>query len=231
MKRESKFFSALTSVALVLFLITGSVAVPILCRGFYYSQIQALELPRETGYSQEVIREAFDEVMDYLVKDAPFGTGELKWSESGRDHFADCRVLFQLDFRILEVSAALLAAVLLLTLAGKLRLHPFAGRGPCFWAFLGLGTAVLLLGIWAAVDFTSLFTTFHTLFFPGKSNWIFDHRTDQIILILPEAFWLRAAALAAGLAFGTGALLSVLEAVFRRARRPKSVYEQLKGIK
>ena len=231
MKKPSKFFSVLTSVALVLFLVAGSVAVPILCRGFYYSQIQALDLPGQTGYSQEVIRDAFDEVMDYLVGDGSFGTGELRWSESGRTHFADCRVLFQLDFRILEVSAALLAAVAVLTLAGKIRLHRFAGRGPCFWAFIGMGTVVLLLGIWAVIDFASLFTAFHTLFFPGKTNWVFDYRLDEIILILPEAFWARAAALVAGLAFGGGALLTVLEAILHRVHRPKTVYEELKELR
>lgn len=231
MKKPSKLLSVLTSVALALFLVTGSVAVPILCRGFYYSQIQALDLPGETGYSEEVIRGAFDQVMDYLVGDGSFGTGALKWSESGQAHFADCRVLFQLDFRVLEVSAALLAAVGILVLAGKLRLHRFAGRGPCFWAFVGLGVAVLLLGIWAVVDFTSLFTAFHTLFFPGKTNWVFDYRLDQIILILPEAFWARAAALVAGLVFGAGALLTVLEEILHRMRKPKSVYEEIKKMR
>lgn len=230
MKRPSKFFSVLTAAALALFLVTGSVAVPILCRGFYYSQAEALELAEETGFSPEVIRGAFDQVMDYLVKGEPFGTGELKWSESGQSHFADCRELFQLDFRILEVSAALLAAVGILILAKKIRLHRFAGRGPCFWAFAGMGIGVLLLGIWAAVDFTSLFTAFHTLLFPGKSNWVFDYRVDEIILILPEAFWLRAAALVAGLAFGLGALLAILEEVIHRVTRPKSIYEELRGL-
>ena len=89
MKRPSKFFSVLTAAALALFLVTGSVAVPILCRGFYYSQAEALELAEETGFSPEVIRGAFDQVMDYLVKGKPFGTGELNWSESGLCHFAD----------------------------------------------------------------------------------------------------------------------------------------------
>ena len=56
MKRPSKFFSILTTVALALFLITGAVAVPILWRGFYYGQIGALSLPSRTGFSLEVIR-------------------------------------------------------------------------------------------------------------------------------------------------------------------------------
>ena len=36
---------------------------------------------------------------------------------------------------------------------------------------------------------------FHTLFFPGKTNWIFDWRTDPIILFLPEAFFRNCALL------------------------------------
>lgn len=231
MKKPSKFFSLLTSLALIAFLISGSVAVPILWRGFYYGQIDALSLPARTGFSPEVIRGAFDEVMDYLVKDAPFGTGTLKWSESGMAHFADCRGLFQLDFRILAVSGTLLLAILLLVGTKKLRLHRFGGRGPCFWAFVCMTAAVLALGIWGLVDFESLFTVFHTVFFPGKTNWIFDYRYDQIILILPEDFWARAAALVAGLAFGVGALLTVLEELLHRKGQPKSVYEEIRQLR
>lgn len=230
MKKPSKFFSALTSVLLALFLLTGAIAVPILCRPFYYAQAEALDLSAQTGYSEETIRGAFDEVMDYLVKDAPFGTGELKWSETGRSHFADCKALFWLDFYVLEATAALLAAILILTAAKKLRLHRFCGRGPCFWALVGMAAVLGALAVWALVDFTSLFTAFHTLFFPGKTNWIFDWRTDEIILILPEAFWARAAALVAGLAFGGGLLLTLIDEFWHHFRKPKSVYEEIREM-
>lgn len=231
MKKSSKFFSVLTSVALIPFLLTGGVAVPILWRGFYYGQIDALSLPARTGLSPQVIRDAFDEVMDYLLNGAPFGTGELRWSESGMAHFADCRELFRLDFLVLEISATVLLAVLILVLTKKLALHRFAGRGPCFWAFVVMTGMVLIFGLWGLIDFESLFTAFHTLFFPGKENWIFDYRYDQIILILPEDFWARAAALVGGLALGTGAVLALIEEAVHRLRRPKSIYEELKKMK
>ncbi len=104
--RPSKFLSALCSLLLALFLLTAAIAVPILCRPLYYAQIDALDLTENTGWDEETIRGAYDQVMDYLVGNAPFGTGKLKWSESGRAHFADCRVLFRLDFALLGVSAA-----------------------------------------------------------------------------------------------------------------------------
>ena len=231
MKKGSKFFSLLTSVALGLFLITGAVAVPILWRGFYYGQIDALSLPARTGFSPQVIREAFDQVMDYLVKGAPFGTGSLKWSDSGMAHFADCQALFRLDFLILEISSTLLLAIFILVVTRKLTLYRFGGRGPCFWGFVGMGGIVLILGLWGLLHFESLFTVFHQVFFPGKENWIFDYRYDQIILILPEEFWARAGALVAGLAFGAGAALAVIEALFHRVCKPRSVYEEIREMK
>lgn len=228
MKKPSKFFSVLTSVALVVFLITGAVAVPILWRGFYYGQIDALSLPARTGFPPEIIRGAFDAVMDFLVMGAPFGTGQLKWSQEGQAHFADCKGLFRLDFLLLGISAAMLLAIVILMGRKTLRLHRFGGRGPCFWAFVCMTAAVLALGLWGLVDFESLFTAFHTVFFPGKTNWVFDYRYDQIILILPEDFWARAAMLVGGLAFGTGALLTILEELLHRVGKPKSVYEELR---
>lgn len=229
MKAPSKVLSVLTSVVVALFLLSGAIAVPILFRPFYYLQINALSLPAKTGFSPQVIRGAFDQVMDYLVKGMAFGTGELKWSYSGMSHFADCRVLFRLDFVILALSAALLLLLLLLVRAGRVRLHRFLGKGPCFWAVIGMAALLLVLGIWAVADFEGFFTAFHTVFFPGKTNWVFDWQTDEIILILPEEFWARAAALVAALAFGGGILLAVLERFLPGGREPKNVYEQLRS--
>lgn len=230
MKKGSKLLSILSTLLTAAFLLTGAIAVPILWRGFYYWQMDSLRLSYRSGFSPEVIREAFDQVMDFLVKGAPFGTGQLRWSQEGQAHFADCKALFQLDFLILAVCAVALLVLALLRATRKVRLYRFLDKGSCFWALMLLAVALGAILVWGLIDFESLFTAFHTLFFPGKSNWVFDYRVDEIILILPEAFWLRAAALVAGLAFGLGALLAILEEVIHRVTRPKSVYEELRGL-
>ena len=104
----SKSLSVLLSLSLALFFLTAAIAFPILFRPFYYFQADALNLPEQLGLEESVIHEAYDEVMDYLVYGAPFGTGELRWSAEGQAHFADCRVLFRLDFLLLAISAILL---------------------------------------------------------------------------------------------------------------------------
>lgn len=207
--KDSKFLSVVTSLLTALFLLTGAIAVPILWRGFYYMQIDTLKLPYRTGLSEEVIRGAFDQVMDYLVKGAEFGTGQLKYSQSGMAHFADCRVLFWLDFIVLGVCAALLVLIAALALSKKVRLHRFLNRGPCFWAVAVLAIALLALLAWALADFDGLFTAFHTVFFPGKTNWLFDPAVDQIINILPQQFFMDCAILIlAILIIGCAALIA-----------------------
>jgi len=226
MQKPSKFLTFLTTLVTILFSLSAAIAVPILWRGWYYSQIGSLRLVEATGFSQEAIRAAFDQVMDFLVKDAPFSTGPLKWSASGMSHFADCKILFRLDFVILTVTALLLAVLFLSVLISPRFRRKFALNPPLL-ALIVTAVVLLLLGVWAFVDFDSLFTAFHTLFFPGKTNWLFDYRTDEIILVLPEVFWARTAALAAALTLLLEGLLSLLWRLLTRRSRPESVYEEL----
>lgn len=207
--KDSKSFTLLLAVALALALLTGSIAVPILCRPFYYAHIGPLGLEERTGLTEEEIKTAFDEMLDYCLGGEEFSTGVLKWSESGKSHFTDVRFLFQLDLQVLVCTLALAAACLLLIRRG--RHHPalILGRGPAFWAGAGLGTVFLIVGVLAALDFDRAFVAFHALFFPGKDNWLFDPAQDQVINILPQAFFRNCALLILGiLALGCAALIA-----------------------
>lgn len=194
----SKLASALCALALALAALAGSITAPILIRPFYYAQIDALDLPRQTGWSHETIRQAYDEVLDFCVLDRPFGTGTLAWSESGRNHFADVQKLFWLDFAVLGAALAAAVGMLLLRRAKRFSFYRFCGLGPGFWAGSLAAGLVLLVGGLAALDFDRAFVIFHALFFPGKDNWIFDPAADQIILIMPEVFFRNCALLIGG---------------------------------
>ncbi len=229
MKKGSKLLTALAALLTALFSLSAALALPMLWRGWYYLQIDALALPARTGWSPAVIREAFDQVMDFLLFDAPFGTGQLAWSTDGMAHFADCKFLFRLDLVIFAITGALLLGLVFALVFFPGFRRKFAVSPP-FLAFIFTLVVLLFFGVWAFVDFDGLFTAFHTLCFPGKTNWIFDYRTDQIILILPEEFWAYTAGLAALVALGIEAVLSLLWALFRKATRPKSVYEELRRL-
>lgn len=194
--KTSKPLSVLLAVLTALLVLSGSIAVPLLCRPFYYAHIAPLGLAEYTGLTAEQIRQAFDEVMDFcLGLQENFSAGVLIWSQSGADHFADVRGLFLLDLRVLMLSLAALAAAFVFCRRKKLRPYCFRGRGPGFWAAVGLGAAFLVIGGLAALDFERAFVLFHALFFPGKDNWLFDWREDPVILILPEEFFRNCAVL------------------------------------
>lgn len=215
--KESKLLSLALAVVLALGVLSGAVAVPILCRTFYYAQIGPLGLEEYTGLNEQVIREAYDDVLDYCTgKTDTFSAGLLPFSQSGESHFADVRGLFLLDLRVLAVSLGALVVLLLFARWRRLRPRRFLGRGPGFWGAAGLGGAFLIIGGLAALDFDRAFVVFHTLFFPGKDNWIFDWRTDPVILILPQDFFRNCAILVLLLLLVWCAALIVLDVITGR---------------
>ena len=193
--KTSKLLSVVLSVLIALAVLTGSVAVPLLCRSFYYAHIGPMGL-EDWGLPREEIETAYNEMMDFcLGKREDFSAGVLTFSQSGADHFADVRGLFLLDLWALRASLAALLAVLVVCKVKRIRPQRFLGRGPGFWAAAGLGASFLLVGGLAALDFDRAFVIFHSLFFPGKDNWIFDWQTDPIILFLPQDFFRNCAIL------------------------------------
>lgn len=207
--KTNRVLSLIFALSLVLFLITAAISLPIYCRGFYYAHIEPMGLPEYTGFSPEQIREAYDEVLDYLTAGTEFGTGVFPHSAEGADHFADCKVLFDLNRNVLLLSGAVLLILLLLRKLGKTGPYRLGRRSAAFWAAIFAVVLPIVLGALAATDFDRAFVIFHSLFFPGKSNWIFDWRTDAIILALPQDFFMHCAMLIGGglLAFSLGVLI------------------------
>lgn len=193
--KTSRLLTVILAIASAVVLLSASIAAPILCRPFYYAHIEAMELEERTGLTRDEIKTAFDEMMDYCLGGEKFSTGVLKWSESGKSHFTDVRVLFLLDLRVLAVSAVVLIIMLIAIRLSGWQPRRLWGRGPAFWAGAGLAAVFLLVGGLAALDFDRAFVVFHSLFFPGKDNWIFDPRTDEIINILPQDFFMNCAIL------------------------------------
>ncbi len=218
--KTSRIYTLAAAILTALVLLAGSIAVPILCRPFYYAHIDLLNLEESTGLTREEIKTAYDEMLDYCLGGSEFSTGVLAWSESGKSHFTDVRGLFLLDLRLLVVSAVLLAVLLVFARWKQLRPARLLKRGPTFWAGAGLGAVFLIVGGLAATDFDRAFVVFHTLFFPGKDNWIFDPDVDEIINILPERFFMDCAILIlAVLVAGCAVLIAADLLLARRARK------------
>jgi integral membrane protein (TIGR01906 family) len=203
---KGKLLALAQAMVIALLILAGAIALPILCRPFYYLQIAPLGIPEFTGLSVEEIKTAYNEMLNFCIGlTDTFSVGVLQWSEQGRSHFADVRQLFLLDLWVLV--GAFLVWIVLRLIQGKKQVR-LAGHTPGFWSAIGLGVTFLVTGGLAALDFQKAFYVFHQIFFPGKDNWFFDYRVDPIINILPEAFFRNCAIfILAGILIGCGIAL------------------------
>lgn len=217
---RAKFLSALFALALVLFLLTAAISLPIYARSFYYAHIDALELPALTGRSKAEIIEAYDQVLDYLTKpNREFSTGVFPHSAEGAAHFADCKGLFDLNRNVLVISCTLLAVLILLRKLGKTAAYRLGKRSAAFWAAITAVVLPIVVGALAATNFDRAFVIFHSLFFPGKDNWIFDWHADAIIQVLPQDFFMHCAMLIGGGLLGMSLLVLILDRIHEKRLR------------
>ncbi len=209
--------AAAMAAAIFLCILTVSIGLPIYIRPFYYLHIDAMDLPKTTGYTKTEIRQAYDDMLDYLtLPGREFKVGKLAFSDRGRDHFADCKGLFDLNLGVMIGSALCLAV--LLALRKKLGPYRLGNHTPLFYGSLAAIVLPIVIGGLASLNFGRAFVIFHSIFFPGKTNWVFHYRADPIILLLPRDFFMHCAIL-----IGAGVLvLSALGLVLDRKLRKKN---------
>lgn len=218
MKRE-RVLAVILALAVFCLILTASIALPIYIRPFYYLHIDALDLPRVSGFTADQIREAYDAVLDYLtLPGREFGTGVMACSQAAQEHFADCRVLFDLNAGILLLSAGIIAVLMFLRKTNRVGPLELCGYGAPFWGAAGLLTIILVVAGLAALDFDRAFVIFHSIFFPGKDNWIFDWYQDQIIRVLPQQFFMNCAILIGSGVLGFSAFIIGSE-LYRHKRK------------
>lgn len=191
-----RILSILFSVLLFFFILSFSISLPIYCRPFYYAHIEPLHLSEISGFSKNEIIIAYNEVLDYLtLPNKDFSAGVMKYSLEGESHFADCKELFSLNAWVLIICSA--SAIILLVLRKKLKLAPFkiGKHSASFYSAICSIAVPLIIGGIGALDFRKAFQFFHIIFFPKKTNWIFNPLTDEIIYVLPEQFFMNCAIL------------------------------------
>ena len=195
-KKSNKLLSVIFALAAVVLIITFSIGLPIYIRPFYYLHVEWLQMEETFGIDKEYIIEAYDEILDFLTLEGrEFGAGILPYSEEGKGHFEDCKVLFDLNRNAFIISFGLIVLLLFLNAIKVIKLaKPFGYR---LTFFAGVGTLLLFatLAVLVAQDFSSAFTIFHKIFFPGKDNWMFNPYTDPVILFMPQEFFMDCAIL------------------------------------
>lgn len=183
------FSNLLLAIVWMLFWISFAVVVTLNFRSLYYWDIEHLDIEGISGYSEEVIRENYDVLIDY---NSMFYQGELEFptfsmSESGRIHFQEVKRLFSYFQYLLIVTFLICGPILLV----NIRKRSFA-----FLKAAGAVTLVLpsLIAVFIAFNWDWVFVTFHKIAF-RNDYWIFDPKYDSVITILPDRFFMHCALL------------------------------------
>lgn len=192
MKKEviNKIINIVVILLIPIFCISFSAFIPCFFKSFYYMWIKPLHIPETSGYSIEVIKEAYSDVFNFIWRGAEFKTGELAYTEVEKSHFQDCVPLFWLQLILMLVSGLLLLTYFILVKTKVLNVVKF--KNIPVYSYGGIGTCglLVLVGLGALINFDGMFVLFHKIFFPGKENWLFDETTEEIIKILPESFFI-----------------------------------------
>lgn len=208
-----KIKQILTAIALTLCILSAAIVFTLNFRPLYYMDIHHFNLPENTGYSEEEIRENYDTLIDYnsvfYREELEFPT--LTMSEEGRIHFVEVKRIF------VFIQAVLLPLSLLGSILGILSLKK---QKPAYLRLTSVLTLALpvILDALIAMNWDQFFVLFHKLFF-NNDYWIFDADTDPIILLLPDGFFMHCALMILALIVIASLLCFV---IYRRlSRRPE----------
>ena len=177
----------LTAFSLTLCLISLSVILTLNFRPLYYFDIDYFNLVETTGFSEEMIRENYDTLIDY---NSFFYKGELEFpslpmSEQGRIHFVEVKNIF------VFIQIVLFPLSLIGSIFGIWSLKKQKPAYLLLTSVLSIALPVSL-GLLIAMNWDRFFVVFHEIFF-NNDYWIFDYDTDPVIRILPDGFFMHSA--------------------------------------
>ena len=192
MKKGLWWVQAGLALVLTLAIIGVSVVGTLAFKPLYYHDMEALGIAEYTGVSEAEIRENYDALIDYNMawEDGDLKFPTLPMSETGKIHFEEVKEIFDF-FKYLAVVCGILGIVGIVFMAKK-KEHRYLKMT----AIVSCGLPVVL-GILVALFWDKVFVIFHELFF-NNDYWIFDYRTDPIILLLPDEFFMHCALLIFG---------------------------------
>lgn len=175
----------LTASSLMLWIITFAIIGTVFFKPLYYTDIYRLGIDTSSGMEVETIKENYHNLIEYQ---SIFYQGELQlpdfvMSPNGSLHFEEVKRIFE-GIQILLCVTTITSAVLVYQQIRKKE-----------YRFLRLTSIITvaipsLLGVVVMSNFNAAFVIFHKLLFRNE-YWVFDSRTDPVIQILPQPFFMH----------------------------------------
>ena len=170
---------------LMLFIISLAIVFTVFFKQLYYLDINYLGIDLTSGMSVETIKKNYDVLIAYqsIFYRGTLNLPDFEMSTNGRIHFEEVKTIFE-AIQVIMVVSGLISLPLVI--------RRFKEKEYRFLKLTGLITIIVpaMLGFVVALDFESAFITFHQIVF-RNNYWVFDYRSDPVINILPETFFMH----------------------------------------
>lgn len=186
----------LASCSAILILLITSIDINAFSRNFYESEYASMDTATSLDMSHQDLMNATTTLLDYLQDKRDDVVTEITVREMPRPAFNERESLHMVDVKDLyqwALQVRMLCGVLLvLGIAYVIWIKRKESWTYITTAFAQVSIIficiVTMLGLWAMVDFTSLWESFHKLFF-NNDLWLLNPRTDLMINMFPEDFF------------------------------------------
>lgn len=173
------------AIMLMIFIISFAVVFTVFFKPLYYFDINYLNINQISGLDAETIKENYRILINYqsIFYQGTLNLPDFVMSDSGRIHFEEVKRIFE-AIQVMMVISGLISIPMTIK---KIKEKEYR-----FLRLTGLITIIVptVLGFLAALDFERAFVLFHQIVF-RNDYWIFDYRTDPVITILPETFFMH----------------------------------------
>ena len=170
---------------LMLFIISLAIVFTVFFKQLYYLDINYLGIDLTSGMSVETIKKNYDVLIAYqsIFYRGTLNLPDFVMSTNGRIPFEEVKTIFE-AIQVIMVVSGLISLPLVI--------RRFKEKEYRFLKLTGLITIIVpaMLGFVVALDFESAFITFHQIVF-RNNYWVFDYRSDPVINILPETFFMH----------------------------------------
>lgn len=175
---------SLTTIALLIFFLTLSIALTIWNIPMYLLCLHFSDIPSQVNMSLSTILENYLYLLKYLHLPwiTEFNLPDFTSSASGAFHFYEVKNLFYLNYICLLLSG-IYAGVAIFNL--RKQKHFYNLEKP----FKILSFLPILVIILLSIFFEKIFILFHQVFFDNDA-WLFNPSTDPIIKVLPQNFFM-----------------------------------------
>lgn len=216
MKLVTTSLSLLASICFIFILLITSVeAVAYWTPGYFEKEYAKYQVPQSVSMEMDDLLYVTDEMMSYLkgsrdnlhITTTVDGVQREFFNQREISHMEDVQHLFLAAISLRRIASAAILLILLLLYLSKAPIKTTLAKAFCICCGIFISLTVLL-GAIIATDFTKYFTYFHLIFF-DNDLWILDPRTDLLINIVPEPFFMDTA-LRIGLTFFISVLITLI---------------------